>query len=189
MKHAAFKAWLTVSRGLWHFGDMADRSACIPWEALPQSGPGSFLGWPIGVTAILVIPAPSLQPFRHTHSATARRHARVSHENESSCDLAALGRFQTRAISELATRLTREAGELIRGEEVVQTRGRAGRTQEQERLPFKGPASCSASPTAGPSQTSHRRKAAPRSAPTCAVARTASRMRYATAAVAPRVCA
>ena len=152
-------------------------SICLhPMEALPQSGPGSFLGWPIGVTANPGDPRPSLQPFRHTHSATARRHARVSHENESSCGLAALGRFQTRAISELATRL-------------VQTRGRAGRTQEEERLPFKGPASCSASPTAGPSQTSHRRKAAPRFAPTCAVARTASRMRYATAAVAPRVCA
>ena len=36
---------------------------------------------------------------------------------------------------------------------MVQTRGRADRTQEEERLPFKGPASCSASPTAGPSQT------------------------------------
>jgi hypothetical protein len=114
----------------------------------------------------------------------------VSRENESSCDLAALGRFQTRAVSELATRLTREAGRLIRGEKWFK------REAEQH----AGGGAIAVQGASFVLGITHRRavtdEAPKKGGPEvgtnmCRGTKdlTASRMRCAAAAVAPRVCA
>ena len=123
-KQAAFDAWLTVSRGLWHFGDMADRSACIPGKRRHRVAPVASSGGPSASLQILVIPAlaPTLPAHAFCHSEAAR--TRVAWERI----LLRFGSARPVSDSNIRARYSVDA----RGRE-AQTRRRSGSNARQSR--------------------------------------------------------